>query len=108
MKNAAAHLDRYFENVASMDVDPGQLSLGFLVSDSSDGTYMALQERCATLEETYRRVTIVERDFGLHLPQGVPRWSPAYQIPRRSVLARSRNHLLFAALDDEDWVLDGC
>ena len=27
------------------------------------------------------------------------------QLARRAVLARSRNHLLFHALDDEDWVL---
>lgn len=105
MKNAADHLDRYFDNLASLDIDPGQLSLGFLVSDSDDGTYSLLYKRRPELERTYRRVTIVERDFGLHLPEGTPRWSPAYQIPRRSVLARSRNHLLFAALNDEDWVL---
>lgn len=105
MKNAANHLDRYFDNLASLDCDPGQLSVGFLVSDSDDETYSLLHERRSELERTYRRVTIVERDFGLRLPEGTPRWSPAYQIPRRSVLARSRNHLLFAALNDEDWVL---
>jgi hypothetical protein len=28
-----------------------------------------------------------------------------YQPQRRAILARARNHLLFRALDDEDWVL---
>jgi Anp1 len=27
------------------------------------------------------------------------------QVMRRAVLARSRNHLLFRVLDDQDWVL---
>ena len=27
------------------------------------------------------------------------------QIPRRTILAKSRNHLLMRALGDEDWVL---
>lgn len=105
MKNAASHLDRYFTNLAALDYDPAHISLGFLVSDSDDGTLDALTARRDELELAYRDVTVVSRDFGLSLPQGVDRWSPAYQIPRRIVLARSRNHLLFAALRDEDWVL---
>lgn len=105
MKNAVAHLDRYFANLASIDYDPAAISLGFLVSDSTDGTSQALRSRHEDLAHRYRHVTVVERDFGLTLPAGVDRWSPAFQIPRRIVLARSRNHLLFAALGDEDWVL---
>ena len=37
--------------------------------------------------------------------KGAPRWSPAFQLPRRVILAKSRNTLLMRALDDEDWVL---
>lgn len=105
MKNTVRHLDRYFANLDSLDYDRSAISLGFLISDSDDGTYEALRSRYESLADRYRKVTVVERDFGLTLPDGVDRWSPAYQVPRRSVLARSRNHLLFAALDDEDWVL---
>jgi GT2 family glycosyltransferase len=76
-----------------------------LESDSTDGTYERLAERLPELRERYRRVTLVKRDFGLRLPPGSPRWAPPLQLPRRVVLAKSRNHLLFAALDDEDWVL---
>ncbi|MGD1098572.1 MAG: glycosyltransferase, group 2 family protein, partial [Bryobacteraceae bacterium] len=39
------------------------------------------------------------------IPVGVPRWDDRIQVERRSVLAKSRNRLLFHALDDEDWVL---
>ena len=34
------------------------------------------------------------------------RWEPWFQIPAtHQVLAKSRNRLLFRALDDEEWVL---
>ena len=74
-------------------------------SDSSDGTYDAIAKRLPELRQRYLRVTLVKRDFGFRLPQGTARWQPWLQIPRRSVLAKSRNHLLFAALRDEQWVL---
>ena len=105
MKNATKHLDRYFSNLADLDYGADNLSLGFLVSDSDDGTYGALDDRLPDLRQRYARVTLTSHDFGLQLPEGIDRWSPAFQIPRRAVLARSRNRLLFAALRDEDWVL---
>ena len=39
------------------------------------------------------------------MPDDVPRFEAVYQPQRRAVLARARNHLLFRALRDEDWVL---
>ena len=53
----------------------------------------------------FRRVGLWRRDFGYRIAPGVPRWAPAIQVERRTVLARSRNHLLFRALEDEAWVL---
>jgi hypothetical protein len=38
-------------------------------------------------------------------PPGVPRWTGVLQVPRRTALAKARNHLLFRALTDEHWVL---
>lgn len=105
MKQAVGHLERYFANLATLVQDPGKISLGFLVSDSTDGTAAALRARMASLEATYARVTLVERDFGVTLPADLRRWSAGVQAPRRIALARSRNHLLFAALRDEEWVL---
>lgn len=105
MKNAAKHLDRYFANLASLEQDPATISLGFLVSDSTDGTWEALQARRAELEARYRRVTMIARDFDFTVPDGMSRWSNVLQPARRIVLSKSRNHLLFAALGDEEWAL---
>lgn len=105
LKNAARHLDRYFENLASLEQDPSTLSLGFLVSDSDDGTLEVLREKEEELKKTYRNITIVEKNFDFSIPEGFHRWANAVQAPRRIVLAKSRNHLLFAALKDEDWAV---
>lgn len=105
MKNAARFLDRYFENLAALEQDPADISLGFLVSDSTDGTLEALRKRQPELEERYRKVTIIEKDFGFSVPEDLRRWSASIQAPRRIILAKSRNHLLFRAMDDEDWAL---
>ena len=105
VKDAEGHLDRYFENLSRLEHPPDATSLGFLVSDSSDGTHDAIAKRLPELRRQYLRVTLVKRDFGFRLPRGQARWQPWLQIPRRAVLAKSRNHLLFAALRDEQWVL---
>ena len=48
---------------------------------------------------------MVKKDFKFQIPADTPRYAAIYQPTRRAILARSRNHLLFRALDDEDWVL---
>jgi hypothetical protein len=105
VKQAAAHLDRYFSLVGQLAYPSGRLSLGFMDSDSTDDTFACLQARLPSLRERYARVTVVQRDFGFQMPAGAPRWAPPLQQARRTILAKSRNHLLFAALGDEDWVL---
>ncbi len=105
MKQAARHLDRFLSRLATLEQEPTTVSLGFLVSDSTDGTWEALAEHLPRLRSRYRRVTAVQRDFGFAVPENLRRWSAAIQAPRRSVLAKSRNHLLFNALGDEEWVL---
>src|SRR3954470_19183912 len=105
VKQAATHLERYFDALGELDHPRELLSIGLLVSDSSDGTYELLEQRLPELEGRYRRVTLLKRDFGFEIPQGLPRWTPHLQLARRSVLAKSRNHLLIGALADEDWVL---
>jgi hypothetical protein len=105
VKQAAEHLDRYFELIGRLEHPADRLSLGLLESDSTDGTFSLLEERLDELRSRYARVTLVQRDFGFHMPPGAPRWAPPLQLARRVVLAKSRNHLLFAALDDEEWVL---
>ena len=105
VKDAEPHLDRYFELLGRLDYPPDRLSLGILEGDSTDGTWAALTARLGDLRRHYRRVTLLRRDFGFRLPPGVPRWTHTFQLARRTVLARARNHLLFGALGDEDWVL---
>nr|AKA59402.1 hypothetical protein [uncultured bacterium AB_162] len=105
MKDATRHLDRYFEGLDGLDYPRDRLSLGLLESDSTDGTYDALARRLPELQARYRRVSLHKRDFGFRIPAGHPRWEPRFQHERRSVLAKSRNHLLMRALVDEDWVM---
>ncbi len=105
VKNASKHLPRHRELIERLTVPRERLSLGFLESDSSDGTYEALEASRPALEARCRSVTLVKRDYGFKMPPQVPRWAPAYQLIRRANLARARNQLLFRALRDEDWVL---
>jgi GT2 family glycosyltransferase len=105
VKDAEEFLERYFANLRGLAYPREQLSLGMLESDSEDGTWQRLQEEWPRLEQELRRVTLCRHDFGYRIPPGRSRWSASLQIGRRSALARSRNHLLFRALHDEDWVL---
>jgi len=103
MKSARRFLDGYFAALRKLTYPRQRLSIGILESDSSDDTFPEVEARLA--DETFRRVTLVKKDFGFHMPSDTPRYEAVYQPARRAVLARSRNHLLFRALDDEDWVL---
>ena len=90
----------------ALDYPRELLSVGCLESDSSDDTWAELQ-RCLPLLERdgFGRVTLLKKDFGYTIPAGLMRNAPSIQAQRRSILARSRNHLLFGALRDENWVL---
>src|SRR5262245_29942458 len=105
VKQAAHHLQRYFEALRELDYPADRISLGMLEGDSTDRTYERIAERLIALRERYRRVTLARWDAGFQLPDGVPRWALPLQLPRRVVLAKARNRLLSAALDDEEWVL---
>jgi hypothetical protein len=105
VKQAARHLDRYFELIGRLDYPPDRISLGMLESDSTDGTFERVQERLPELRERYAKVTLVKRDFGFQIPSEAPRWAPPFQLARRVILAKSRTYLLFTALEDHEWVL---
>jgi hypothetical protein len=105
VKDASPFLDTYFSALDKLTYPRELISLGFLESDSRDDTYERIAKHSAGLSSRYRRVGVWKRDFGFEIPAGTPRWSPLWQLERRAVLARSRNHLLFRALADEDWVL---
>lgn len=105
VKDAASLLDAYWDRLRALTYPRSALSLGFLESDSQDDTYARLLKTSHALSAEFRRIGVWKRDFGFRVPAGVHRWTPAIQPRRRAILARSRNHLLFHALDDEDWVL---
>jgi hypothetical protein len=105
MKSASRFLDSYFAGLETLSHPRSLLSLGILEGDSSDDTFEAVGKRLERACAGFRRKVLVKKDFGFSIPQGVPRYTAVYQGPRRAVLARARNHLLFRVLDDEDWVL---
>ncbi len=105
VKDAARFLPRYVELIEKLHWPRSKLSIGILESDSIDESPSLLESLNSRLSARAGRVSLVKKDFGFHIPAGVPRWDPAFQLARRSILARSRNHLLFRALDAEDWVL---
>ena len=105
MKSASRYLDGYFDALERLSYPAALLSLGILEGDSQDDTSAQLERRLAGACRGFARKRLFRKDFGFSLPANVPRHSAAYQIQRRTVLARARNHLLFSALQDEDWVL---
>jgi Anp1 len=105
MKRARRYLDTYFASLEKLTFPHRRLSLGILESDSSDGTFEEVQKRLAHACRHFQRKVLFKKDFGFLIPDGVPRYTAVYQAQRRAILARARNHLLFGALRDEDWVL---
>lgn len=105
VKDAEPYIETYLSGLECLSFPRRSLSLGILESDSTDGTFMRLEEMRKRFERRFCRFSLWKRDFCFRIPKGVPRWASAYQLQRRAVLARSRNHLLMRALADESWVL---
>ena len=105
VKNAVDCLESYLAGIRRLDYPAELLSLGMLESDSSDGTFERYQTALAGLNGQLNSARIWKKDFGFRIPPGRNRWDRSLQKQRRSVLARCRNHLLFRALGDHDWVM---
>ncbi len=105
VKNAAQDADGYFSRLRGLSYPRQLLSVGILESDSSDNTFEVFQKHCNENRSHFGKLRIWKKDFDYQIPAGTPRWEPRIQLQRRTILARSRNHLLFHALDDEEWVL---
>jgi hypothetical protein len=105
VKDAAELVDNYCDRLFQLTYPHSLISLAFLESDSSDTTFQDLERQLPSLRTEFRRADLWKRDFDYHILPGLPRWAPHIQLERRGVLAKSRNHLLFHALHDEDWVL---
>jgi len=105
MKDAARHLDTYVNALHGLSYPRDLVSIGILESDSVDATPALLPGQIANLRSTFRRAEFFQHHFGYRLPKDQPRYAHHLQVRRRSILAKSRNHLLSRALNDEDWVL---
>lgn len=105
IKSAARYIETYIEGIEKLTFPMSRLSIGLLEGDSEDNTWQILQRSRNRLDQRCQRVTLLKRDFNFRMPHGIPRWTPIYQLARRATLARARNHLLFGALRDEDYVL---
>jgi hypothetical protein len=106
VKDALGTIPDYRDRLKRLTYPRQLLSLGCLESDSTDDTWEQMNQFLPALEqEGFRKVTVLKHDFGYKIPIGLLRAAPSIQLERRSVLARSRNHLLFGALGDEQWVL---
>jgi len=105
MKNAEKVLENYFNSLYQLAYPHELISLAFLESDSVDNTYARVIEKLPELRREFKSVSLSKKDFGFYIPTGTPRWFEPIQRERRTVLAKSRNHLLFQSLEDEKWVL---
>jgi len=105
VKDAAEDLETYFENLTKLTYPHQLISIGLLEGDSRDCTFSMLQEKLPELQRQFRKAGVWKKDFDFQIPENTPRWAGKIQVQRRTVLAKSRNHLMFHALADEDWVL---
>jgi glycosyltransferase involved in cell wall biosynthesis len=103
VKNAIAYLPKYLDNLLNLSYPHDKLSLGFLESDSVDGSFQWLEQHIPHFKKEFRFVYLFKQDFNFQT--NLPRWDTSIQFQRRSILAKSRNRLLQQALTDEDWVL---
>jgi GT2 family glycosyltransferase len=103
VKDAVRFLPSLWQKLCALTFPHDRLSLAFLESDSTDGTYEAIVQALPTLQDRFSRAMLFKRDYAYHTTG--PRWEASEQWRRRAILAKSRNYLLARALTDEDWVL---
>lgn len=112
-KDAARHIEKYFDNVNRLTYPHHLISLGFLVSDSSDGTIEKLHDHAKWFAnnrqedwQKFHRISIFRKDFKFELGNDESRHAFGVQVERRKIMAKSRNTLLSSALTEEiAWVL---
>jgi len=111
LKDAAFHLELYFELLNQLTYPHHLIDVAFLVSDSSDDTLAIVSKEAERTQKNseslpFRSITIVEKNFGSVLSQDVDsRHGFQAQGPRRKMMAKARNYLLNSALKPEHkWV----
>lgn len=108
-KQSVQFIDRYFDNVKKLSYPHHLISLGFLASDSTDGTIEKLRERAEKerrLKQGFNSIAIFQKDYKYDLNSNEDRHAFKVQVQRRIIMAKSRNTLLSAALEEKhEWVL---
>ncbi len=105
VKDARDTMQHYGRLIQALTYPHNRISIGLLESDSRDNTFELAEQVVATLRAKFADARLWKHDFKFVVPPGMHRGDPRIQRERRSVLARSRNQLLFRALVDHDWVL---
>ncbi|KAG1057650.1 hypothetical protein G6F43_000506 [Rhizopus delemar] len=104
-KQSAHLIDRYFDNLERLTYPHHLVSVGLLVSDSTDGTLDKIQAR-VDKQLPFEEITVMQRDFHYDLPNNEDRHRFDVQVQRRAIMAKSRNTLLATTLSSKhDWVL---
>lgn len=110
LRDAVHHLQKYFDIILELTYPHELIDLGFLVGDTHDETLAMLAtetERVQRGKRAFRSIQVVSKDFGqLFNQENVEeRHSFAAQGPRRMVMGKARNHLLYSTLkSDHSWV----
>ncbi|EGD93902.1 N-glycosyl-transferase [Trichophyton tonsurans CBS 112818] len=111
LRNAARHLDRYFDLLSMLTYPHHLIDIAFLVSDSNDETLADLAANLNRVQSMpdnipFRSAMVVEKDFGATLDMDVnAKHGYEAQAPRRKMMGKARNFLLATALKPEhSWV----
>ncbi|EFQ98757.1 mannan polymerase II complex ANP1 subunit [Nannizzia gypsea CBS 118893] len=111
LRNAARHLDKYFDLLSMLTYPHHLIDIAFLVSDSNDETLADLAANLNRVQSMpdnipFRSAMVVEKDFGATLDMNVnAKHGFEAQAPRRKTMAKARNFLLATALKPEhSWV----
>ncbi|ODV86208.1 glycosyltransferase family 62 protein, partial [[Candida] arabinofermentans NRRL YB-2248] len=112
LRDAAAHLPMFFENMKNLTYPHNLIDIAFLISDTSDSTikdlklYMKEIQSSKDTSQHFGRINIYEKDFGQIIGQSFSdRHGFQAQGPRRKLMAIARNWLSSTALrPDHSWV----
>ncbi|KAI9771349.1 MAG: hypothetical protein M1840_002319 [Geoglossum simile] len=111
LRDAAPHLNKYFDLLSELTYPHELIDLAFLVGDSTDDTVAILAAELDRVQKRndkipFHSATIVQKDFNIGISQSVEdRHGFKAQGPRRKAMGRARNYLLHTALKPEhSWV----
>ncbi|KAI8970120.1 hypothetical protein BDF20DRAFT_826184 [Mycotypha africana] len=105
LQNDEEYLDHYFQLIDASSYPNQYISIGLLVSDSTDNTLNILQEKVHSLQNRWRNrfyeIDVYQKDFELDKKKD----EATALTSKRATLAKAKNFLLTAALrEHHSWV----